>query len=259
MGKAKSVVATIGTVGLAALSSSALAGGFALYEQSVKGLGNALAGSAAVAEDASTLFFNPAGMTRLQGSELDAAGHLLIPSLDFQDRGSNLNRAVGGAPITATDDGDGADLALIPNLYYVHSYDDRLKFGAAVNVPFAFLTDYEGGWQGRYHALRSEGFLINLNTSVAYRFNELLSMGVGFDAQYIDVTFSNALDFSTLCLGTSAPACSAFGLTTPGPPGHGWPGGVLRRRLELWLQRRRIAGALKSYAHRRALSFPRRT
>ncbi|MGH8534396.1 MAG: OmpP1/FadL family transporter, partial [Gammaproteobacteria bacterium] len=153
-----------------------------------------------------------------QGSELDAAGHLIIPSLDFQDRGSHLNRAVGGAPITATDDGDGADLALIPNLYYVHSYDDRLKFGAAVNVPFAFLTDYEGGWQGRYHALRSEGFVINLNTSVAYRFNELLSMGVGFDAQYIDVTFSNALDFSALCLGTSAPACGALGLTTPGQP-----------------------------------------
>lgn len=69
MGKAKPVAAAIGTVGLAALSSSVVAGGFALFEQSVKGLGNAFAGSAAVAEDAATLFFNPAGMTRLQGSE----------------------------------------------------------------------------------------------------------------------------------------------------------------------------------------------
>jgi len=81
------------------------------------------------------LFFNPAGMTRLDDSELDAAGHLIIPSLSFQDRGSHLNHAVGGAPITASDDGDGAHLALIPNLYYAHSYDERLKFGAAANVP----------------------------------------------------------------------------------------------------------------------------
>jgi len=200
------------------MSSDVIAGGFAILEQGVKGLGNAFAGSAAVADDAATVFFNPAGMTRLQGSEIDAAGHLILPSLNFQDRGSHLNRAIGGAPITATDDGDGADPALIPNFYYVHSYDDRLKFGAALNVPFAFLTDYEPGWQGRYHALRSEGFVINLNTSAAYRFNELLSIGVGFDAQYIDVTFSNALDFSALCLGNpaSAPACGALGLSTPG-------------------------------------------
>lgn len=220
MGKARSIAATMCTIGLDALSRSVIAGGFVLYEQSVKGLGNAFAGSAAVAEDATTLFFNPAGMTRLDDSELDAAGHLIIPSLSFQDRGSHLNRAVGGAPITASDDGDGAHLALIPNLYYAHSYDERLKFGAAANVPFAFLSDYEAGWQGRYHALRSDGMAINLNASAAYRFNELLSMGVGFNAQYIDVTFSNALDFSTLCLGNpaSAPACSSFGLTTPGRP-----------------------------------------
>jgi len=47
-----------------------------------------------------------------------------------------------------------------------------------------------------------------------------MSLRLGFDAQYIDATFSNALDFSTLCLGgpASAPACGAFGLTTPGQP-----------------------------------------
>jgi len=220
MAKAKSIAAALGTVSLTALSSSVIAGGFAILEQSVKGLGNAFAGSAAVAEDAATLFFTPAGLTRIHDSEIDLAGHLIIPSRSFQDRGSRLNRAVGGAPITASDEGDGAHLALIPNLYYAHSYDERLKFGAAVNVPFAFLTDYEAGWQGRYHALRSGGEAINLNVSTAYRFNERLSMGVGFNAQYIDATFSNALDFSTLCLGNpaSAPACRTFGLTTPGQP-----------------------------------------
>lgn len=55
------------------LSSMSYASGFAIIEQSVTGLGRAFAGSAAVAEDASTIFFNPAGLTYLKHSEVDVA------------------------------------------------------------------------------------------------------------------------------------------------------------------------------------------
>ncbi len=58
-------------------ADSALASGFAITEKSVKGLGNAFAGAAAVAEDASTIFFNPAGMTRLTGHQVQAAANIL--------------------------------------------------------------------------------------------------------------------------------------------------------------------------------------
>ncbi len=141
---ATAIVTAMVVIGLVG-SESVIAGGFAILEQGVKGLGNAFAGSAAVAEGAETLFFNPAGMTRLRGGEIEAAGYLILPSLDFEDRGSRLNRAVGGAPISFTEDGDGADLTLIPNLYSVHSVDDRLKLGGeadfTVPVPaFAAAT-----------------------------------------------------------------------------------------------------------------------
>ena len=46
------------------------AAAFQLLEQSASGLGNAFAGSAAVAENASTVYFNPAGMTQLAGNNL---------------------------------------------------------------------------------------------------------------------------------------------------------------------------------------------
>lgn len=49
-------------------AGSALASGFALKEQGISGLGNAYAGAAAIAEDASTIFYNPAGMARLRGN-----------------------------------------------------------------------------------------------------------------------------------------------------------------------------------------------
>ncbi|MBM4141532.1 MAG: long chain fatty acid transport protein, partial [Nitrospira sp.] len=50
-------------------SGSALGAGFALIEQGVSGLGNAYAGGAASDEDATTVFFNPDGLTRLDGQQ----------------------------------------------------------------------------------------------------------------------------------------------------------------------------------------------
>ncbi len=73
-----------------------LAAGFYLQEQSVSGLGRAFAGEAAIASDASTIYFNPAGMTRLEAAELQAAVHLLVPKASVTDGGSTFN----GMPYT---------------------------------------------------------------------------------------------------------------------------------------------------------------
>ncbi|MDT8424143.1 MAG: outer membrane protein transport protein, partial [Desulfuromonadales bacterium] len=67
-----------GFVVLSAVAASAA--GFALIEQSVKGLGNSFAGGAAVAEDATTIYFNPAGMSRLKGMNATAGVHVILPS-----------------------------------------------------------------------------------------------------------------------------------------------------------------------------------
>ncbi len=64
------------SLGITGTASSALASGFAITEQSLRGLGNAFSGSAA-AEDASTIFFNPAGLTRLSGNSVSAAGYFI--------------------------------------------------------------------------------------------------------------------------------------------------------------------------------------
>src|SRR3989304_6541120 len=63
-----------------AMSGTAAASGFALIEQSGSGLGNAYAGGAAGAEDASTIFFNPAGMSRLNGKQVVVAGNIISPT-----------------------------------------------------------------------------------------------------------------------------------------------------------------------------------
>src|SRR2546430_17353368 len=72
--------AVVSALGLLA-GSEARAAAFALYEQGVSGLGNAYAGAAAVAEDATTVWWNPAGMSRLgAGKHFVIGGLFIFPS-----------------------------------------------------------------------------------------------------------------------------------------------------------------------------------
>jgi long-chain fatty acid transport protein len=211
--------------GAVVVSGPLQAAGFAVIEQSVKGLGTAFASGAAGGEDASTVFFNPAVMTKLSGDQLLGGSHVIIPNVDFRNKGSQTNPALGGAPLRGIEPNNGGEVGFVPNFYYMHSFSDNLKYGVGINTPFALGTTYNLGWVGRYHADRSELMTINFNPSVAYRINPMLSVGAGFNLQYLDVTLTNALDASAICLGATrlgripGGACQQAGLATPGNPG----------------------------------------
>ena len=64
-------------------ASQAFSSGFALIENSASGQGNAFAGAGAVASDASTMWFNPAGMMRLERDHILVAGHFIKPDSSF--------------------------------------------------------------------------------------------------------------------------------------------------------------------------------
>lgn len=180
-------------------ASYAMGAGFALIEQSVSGLGNAFAGGAASAEDASTVFYNPAGMTRLNGQQVSAGAHLIIFSAKFSNEGStHVLQGVTGVPLAGNNGGDAGVAKVVPNAYYTIKLNDRLSFGLGVNAPFGLATDYDSGWVGRYHALESDVLTININPSLAYKINDNLSIGAGLDLQYIKAKLSNAIDFGTL-------------------------------------------------------------
>ena len=115
-------------------AGSAWASGFALIEQSASGMGNAFAGGAASADDASTVFFNPAGLTKLKGQQLVIAAHLIAPSAKFSNDGST-------AGLGTDDGGDAGDLAVVPNLYYAWNMDNGFALGLGLNVPFGLATD----------------------------------------------------------------------------------------------------------------------
>lgn len=200
----------------------ASAGGFALIEQGGSGMGNAYAGASAVSADASTVWFNPAGMLELTEPQLAVAGHLIAVENEFSDRGTTLNPAFGLAPVSGVTETDPGGNSIIPNFYYVRSLRDNLAFGLGVSVPFGNSTDYGRDWVGRYQAVESAVSVIDINPSIAYRVNDRFSIGGGISVQLFDATLGSAVDSGATCLGLTASgtlplaACANAGLTTPG-------------------------------------------
>lgn len=185
---------------LAALESfvpaqSVSASGFALIEQSVTGLGNAFAGSAAVADDASTIFFNPAGLTRLPGNSAVGAVYYIAPNLRFENVGSTI---ATGAPLLGGEGGEAGTNALLPNLYAAWSLSDSVKLGLGIGAPFALATEYERDWVGRYQAVKSKLTTINVNPTIAAKLSDTFSVGAGINIQYAKAELSNAIDFGLI-------------------------------------------------------------
>ncbi len=181
----RTVVSLAVGAALAGLASSAVAGGFAIGTQSGSGTGNAFAGGAAAADDASVAWYNPALMTLLPDRQVAGALHVLKPSFKFQNNGST-------SPIGTGEGGDGGDWAFVPNGFFTIAINPSLSFGLALNVPFGLKTEYESGWRGQFTALKSEIKTININPSVAYKINNMVSIGGGVSVQRIEAELTNS-------------------------------------------------------------------
>ncbi|PCI67790.1 MAG: long chain fatty acid transport protein [Piscirickettsiaceae bacterium] len=180
---------------LSVISTASLSAAFGIAENSALGIGNAFAGGAASAEDASTVWYNPAGMTRIKGNQVVQGIHLIAPSFDFDDEGSTK---ANGTPTGGDGSNDGGRFAIVPNLYYVHSLSDDLKVGVGINAPFGLATKYDSDWSGRYQAIESEIVTVNVNPAIAWQVTPELSLGFGVNIQYIEATLTNKIDFSGL-------------------------------------------------------------
>ena len=175
---------------------AAQAAGFALIEQNASGMGNAYAGGSAIAEDASTIFFNPAGMTYIQGTQAVGALHLINPNAEFKDKGSIAGNLPGPAPARPLggEGPNGGDLAFVPNFYFKMDLTDSVKLGVGVNAPFGLKTEYDRKWVGRFQANKSEVKTININPSIAFKVNDQLALGFGVSVMRAEATLSRAVN-----------------------------------------------------------------
>jgi long-chain fatty acid transport protein len=202
-----------------------------------------------VAEDASTIYFNPAGLTRLAGPNALGALSVVKPKIEFKNSascspyvgtgagtstcplgtGGNLGHTFGG------EGGDAGGAALVPAAYFsMETMPGRLWLGLGLNAPFGLTTEWDSGWMGRFHAVKSEVQTININPTVAWKINNAVSIGGGANAQRISAELSNAVSYRAVALATGVPAI--IGATPAGSEGvatvkgddwgWGWNAGV---------------------------------
>ncbi len=203
----KTVVSWSVASAMLVMAGSAAASGFALIEQSGSGLGNAFAGGAASAEDASTIFYNPAGMSRLSGKQITVAGSAIKPSAKFSGT-STVPLQTAGAGMG----GDAGSWALVPNAYFAMEVNPQTRIGLGINAPFGLQTQYDANWMGRFQAIKSKLQTINLNPSVSYQFSDTVSIGAGLNYQRINGELSNATNYSALAFSKGGlPLLGAIG------------------------------------------------
>jgi len=155
------------------VAPAARAGGIYANEFGTPEMATAGAGAEAVAMDASTAipFYNPAGMTRLEGHQLIFGGGIIDPTVEFQ-----------ASPETTYSGGNGGQAGNplpILTVAYVHSFTKRLKFGAALFSVAGAGLEYEPDWVGRYQSQKSVIAALSLSPTLGYRVNDWFSIGGG--------------------------------------------------------------------------------
>jgi long-chain fatty acid transport protein len=172
--------ALLGALGCAGtfVAAPAFAGGLSLYEVGTEDVGLASAGYTARAQDASTVFTNPAGMTRLEGSQATLGGQVLYGDVKFTV-GEGTSAALGS-------DGGGYPIGWFPGggAFFSYSLSPDVKLGFASAGNFGLVLQYDENWVGRYYVQEATLLGVSFLPSIAWRVNPALSLGASVNAMY---------------------------------------------------------------------------
>ncbi|MBN2426771.1 MAG: TonB-dependent receptor [Deltaproteobacteria bacterium] len=161
------------------------ASGFGVFTQGASALGQAAAVTAHT-NGPSTIFYNPALLNDLEGTQLEAGTTLFVFNREFH----------------SDDDGDThemEDKLKFPSTFYLsHVINDKLAAGIGLFFPFGLATDWKDDWEGRYISTKAEMVTYTLNPVVSYRIHPRVSLAAGLDIVYLDASLANKLDFSVL-------------------------------------------------------------
>lgn len=190
----------VGSVSLIVAGTDAHAGSFAIREQSATGQGASFAGVAAGSAGLSSMFWNPATITMSPGFRFEGHATVIFPEAKINPDLPTLGLvgALGGTPVGS---GNIGQTAFVPAAYAGYQVTDRLWLGVSVNSPFGFITKAEQNWAGQTYGRSSKAFSVNVTPTIGYKVTDWLSIGVGLQVQYFDVTLKRALGVSPLAPG----------------------------------------------------------
>ncbi|BDP29783.1 outer membrane protein transport protein [Vibrio vulnificus] len=170
----KTLLSTAVAFGLLSSANLANAAGFQLAEYSATGLGRAYAGEAAMADNASAQWRNPAMLTYLEGTQVSVGAIYVNPNIDVE--GEVRHPMLGN---TAASSEDFAHDAIIPNLYISHRYNDQLAIGFALGTNYGMETDLGKDFTASHFGNEASVISKEANLNLAYQLNEQFSIGGG--------------------------------------------------------------------------------
>src|SRR3990167_4607746 len=181
------VLMTLSASIIALLPETVLASAFQLFEQDGASVGEYHAGYAAAANDASTAFYNPAGIIRFKAQQLVLSADSV--TTDFKYQGSvAVNTISAGEPKPAT--AQGGNFNLIPAMHYVAPLSDGIGFGLSVDVPFGLKTTYGRTTPIQYAATTAAITVVDISPALGFRLFDRTSFGIGLDFQRSEAQFN---------------------------------------------------------------------
>jgi long-chain fatty acid transport protein len=159
------------------------ASGFGIFTQSADALGQANA-TTAHSDGPSAVFFNPALLTELPGTQLEIGTTVILPSRDFMAEDGTT--------------ADNRDTAYFPSSFYIsHQFGDRFSAGLGVFNSFGLGTVWDSDWPGRFIATKSRITTFNINPTLAWQLSPRFSFGAGLNILLLDAKLKNKVDLST--------------------------------------------------------------
>ncbi|MBB71966.1 MAG: hypothetical protein CMF50_06160 [Legionellales bacterium] len=195
------------TASLLLFNQSAFASAFQIYEQNGAGVGNFDAGMAAEAADASTAWYNPAGLVRMDKPQIVVGTAVIHADPEFKGQvtnqvNANLPPIAGGSRLfqvsNQTGSTTGGGYFPIPSLHIAVPFNDRIYGGLSVVAPFGLETDWGKDSVVRYAGTTTQIQDIDITPSIAFKFNEHLSVGAGIDFNHIDSIFNSVSGFGNI-------------------------------------------------------------
>ncbi|MDF4741474.1 outer membrane protein transport protein [Vibrio parahaemolyticus] len=176
----KTFLSTAVALSLLGTSGMANAAGFQLAEYSATGLGRAYAGEAAMADNASSQWRNPAMLTYLEGTQVSVGAIYVNPNIDINGQTTlkhPVNQSVINSSSTSSD--DFAHDAIIPNFYLSHQYNEQFAIGLAFGTNYGMETDLGKGFAASHFGNEASVTTMEANLNAAYKINNAVSIGGG--------------------------------------------------------------------------------
>ncbi len=154
----------------------AWAGGIMLYQFGSPDVGYAAAGYAARAQDASTVFTNPAGMSRLDKSQVLGGMQALYGDVKFDPNPATT--------VSGTDGGVAIGWMPGGSAFIVQKLNQDFSIGLGLLSYFGLMQSYVNDWVGRYYVQKSTLIGMTLTPAVSYRVTNWLYLGAGLNIMY---------------------------------------------------------------------------